>query len=132
MSTQPAAPPEDAVESGGPAAIPAAERGATVIPDKVVARIAVRAAREAMAGLADSAAGRSAAPRVSVTTGDGAARLGLSIDLPYPSDLTGSALHVQEYVGARVSELTGMRVSEVTLVIEHLLPFRGMDDRRVQ
>ncbi|MEU3726054.1 Asp23/Gls24 family envelope stress response protein, partial [Streptomyces sp. NPDC031705] len=54
--TTPAAPAPPGEPAGtAPAdrpAVPAAERGATVIPDKVVARIAVRAAREALAAYA--------------------------------------------------------------------------------
>ncbi|MFD3538594.1 Asp23/Gls24 family envelope stress response protein [Streptomyces sp. NPDC058662] len=114
--------------------LPAAERGATVIPDKVVARIAARAAREALATQADTSAAQVslAAPHASVTVGSGTARLGLTLDLPYPIDLARASREVQQYVSERVAHLTGMRVTEVTLAIEHLVPSGGQGDRRVQ
>ncbi|WP_030722689.1 hypothetical protein [Streptomyces sp. NRRL F-2580] len=133
MTSQPAA-----ASPGGAAAtrpvLPAAERGATVIPDKVVARIAARAAREALAAHADTSAAHAklAAPHASVTAGSGTARLGLTLDLPYPIDLAGASRQVQHYVSERVAHLTGMRVTEVTLAIEHLVPANGLEDRRVQ
>ncbi|WP_240804236.1 hypothetical protein [Streptomyces sp. A0592] len=64
--------------------------------------------------------------------GSGTARLGLTLDLPYPTDLAGASRHVQQYVGERVAHLTGMRVTEVTLAIEHLAPAAGPEHRRVQ
>ncbi|KOU30823.1 hypothetical protein ADK53_27770 [Streptomyces sp. WM6373] len=116
--------------------MPAAERGATVVRDKVVARIAVRAAREALAAQDDTSPARTglAAPRASVTVGGGTARLGLSLDLPYPIDLADASRRLQQYVSARVSQLTGIKVTEVTLAIEHLVPFggAGLDGGRVQ
>lgn len=134
MTSQPATP-----APGGAAAIrqtllPAAERGATVIPEKVVARIAARAAREALATHADTAAApvKLAAPHASVTVGSGTARLGLTLDLPYPIDLARTSRRLQRYVSERVAHLTGMRVAEVTLDIERLVPSGGLEDRRVQ
>ncbi|WP_405859913.1 Asp23/Gls24 family envelope stress response protein [Streptomyces sp. NBC_00090] len=135
MTSQPAA-----ASPGGAAALrpalPAAERGATVIPDKVVARIAARAAREALAAQTDTdtsaAHVKLAAPHASVTVGSGTARLGLTLDLPYPTDLARTSRELQHYVSERVAHLTGMRVTEVTLAIEHLVPSGGLEDRRVQ
>ncbi|MFJ4776285.1 Asp23/Gls24 family envelope stress response protein [Streptomyces sp. NPDC088762] len=113
---------------------PAAERGATVIPDKVVARIAARAAREALRGQAGTGTAHRelAAPRASVAVAGGSARLGLTLDLPYPADLAGAAREVQHYVGERVALLTGMKITEVTVVIEHLVSAAGHEQRRVQ
>ncbi|MET9570806.1 Asp23/Gls24 family envelope stress response protein [Streptomyces virginiae] len=113
-------------------ALPAAERGATVVRDKVVARIAVRAAREALAARDDTSPARTelAAPRASVTVGGGTARLGLSLDLPYPLDLADVSRRLQQYVSDRVSQLTGIKVTEVTLAIEHLVPFGGAGPER--
>ena len=133
MTSQPGA-----ASPGGAAALrpalPAAERGATVIPDKVVARIAARAAREALATHTDTSAAhvKLAAPHASVTVGSGTARLGLTLDLPYPTDLARTSRQLQLYVSERVAHLTVMRVTEVTLAIEHLVPSGGLEDRRVQ
>lgn len=116
------------------ARVPAAERGATVIPDKVVARIAARAAREALAGQTGVPPARLglAALRSSAAVSSGSARLGLSLDLPYPIDIAGASREVQHYVGERVAQLTGIRVTEVTLAIQHLVPSGGLEHRRVQ
>jgi uncharacterized alkaline shock family protein YloU len=116
------------------ALVPAAERGATVIPDKVVARIAARAAREALAGQTGVPPARLelAAPRSSAAVSSGSARLGLSLDLPYPIDIAAASREMQHYVGERVAQLTGIRVTEVTLAIQHLVPSGGLEHRRVQ
>ncbi|MET8294485.1 Asp23/Gls24 family envelope stress response protein [Streptomyces sp. NPDC005180] len=111
---------------------PAAERGATVIPDKVVARIAARAAREALHGQTGTAPRELAAPRASVSAAGGSARLGLTLDLPYPADLAGTARQVQHYVGERVALLTGMKITEVTVVIDRLVPAAGHEQGRVR
>ncbi|MEW2135362.1 Asp23/Gls24 family envelope stress response protein [Streptomyces sp. NPDC005409] len=115
-----------------PALPPAAERGATVIPDKVVARIAARAAREALHRQAGTTHTGLAAPRASAAVAGGSARLGLTLDLPYPADLAGAAGEVQQYVGERVAQLTGMNVTEVALTIEHLVTPDGSGHGRVQ
>ncbi|WP_371681450.1 hypothetical protein [Streptomyces sp. NBC_01276] len=111
-----------------------AERGATVIPDKVVARIAVRAAQEALATRTDTSAVHTklAAPHASVTAGSGTARLGLTLEMPYPIDLATASRQVQQYVTERVAHLTGMRITEVTLAIERLVPAEGLEHRRVE
>lgn len=139
MTPGSAAVPPPAARSTGPV-LPAAERGATVIPEKVIARIAVRAAQEALGALTDTSSTSDtsralaglAAPRASVTVGSGAARLALTLGLPYPADLAGASRHVQHHVSERVAHLTGMRVTEVTLAIEQLALAGGSQRRRVQ
>ncbi|MFI6149717.1 hypothetical protein [Streptomyces sp. NPDC051109] len=105
-----------------------------MIPEKVVARIAARAAKEAVASHSDTSAALAelAAPRASAAVDSGTARLGLTLDLPYPTDLADASRQVQRYVSERVAHLTGMRITEVTLAIEHLVPAVGMEHRRVQ
>ncbi|MFJ6784421.1 hypothetical protein [Streptomyces yangpuensis] len=105
-----------------------------MIPDKVVARIAARAAQEALATLPATPAAPSAltSPHASATTGGGAVRLRLTLDLPYPLDLAGAARHLQHHVSDRVTRLTGMHVTEVTLAIEHLAAADGQERHRVQ
>ncbi|MFD3874848.1 Asp23/Gls24 family envelope stress response protein [Streptomyces sp. NPDC058623] len=135
MTTQPAS--GSAPGKAGDTAlarVPAAERGATVIPDKVVARITTRAAREALTrqtGATPAHLGL-AAPRSTVAVSSGSARLGLFLDLPYPIDIAEASRQVQHYVGERVAQLTGIRVTEVTLTIQHLVPSGGFEHRRVQ
>ncbi|KOY55123.1 Asp23/Gls24 family envelope stress response protein [Streptomyces sp. XY332] len=134
MTAQPEAAPHGGAAAPTPPVLQAAERGATVISDKAVARIAARAAKEAVATHTDASVAHAklAAPRASVTVGSGAVRLGLTLDLPYPADLAGVSRQLQQYVSERVAHLTGMRVTEVTLAIEHLIPADGLEDRRVQ
>ncbi|MFB7467478.1 Asp23/Gls24 family envelope stress response protein [Streptomyces sp. NPDC056224] len=140
MTSQPAAAPPGGAAAPARPVLPAAERGATVIPEKVVARIAVRAAQEALATHpgaptptdASAAHTKLAAPHASVTVGGGTARLGLTLELPYPIDLATASRHVQQYVSERVAQLTGMRVTEVTLSIDRLVPAGGPEHRRVQ
>ncbi|MFJ3205642.1 hypothetical protein [Streptomyces sp. NPDC086989] len=99
-----------------------------------MARIAARAAKEALAEHTDSFAAHAklAAPRASATVGSGSVRLGLTVDLPYPTDLARASRQVQDYVSERVAQLTGLRVFEVTLAIERLVPADGLEHRRVQ
>ncbi|MFD8411088.1 Asp23/Gls24 family envelope stress response protein [Streptomyces sp. NPDC059650] len=136
MTSGSAAAPHPAAACPTRQVLPAAERGATMIPEKVIARIAVRAAQEALGALTDTSTSTAlaglAAPRASVTVGSGAARLALTLGLPYPADLAGASRHVQHYVSERVSHLTGMRVTEVTLAIEQLALAGGSQHRRVQ
>ncbi|MFH7595246.1 hypothetical protein WDV06_09085 [Streptomyces racemochromogenes] len=99
-----------------------------------MARIAVRAAQEALAAQTDTSAVHVelAAPRASVTSGGGTARLGLTLEMPYPMDLATASRQVQQYVSDRVAHLTGMRITEVTLAIERLVPADGPVRRRVE
>ncbi|MGW7349072.1 Asp23/Gls24 family envelope stress response protein [Streptomyces sp. NPDC054854] len=99
-----------------------------------MARIAARAAKEALAqhtGTATSPA-KVAAPRASASVGNDSTRLGLSVEFPYPTDLARTSREIQRYVGERVAHLTGMRITEVTLTIERLVPADGPELRRVQ
>ncbi|MFJ1869554.1 Asp23/Gls24 family envelope stress response protein [Streptomyces sp. NPDC088097] len=134
MTTQPDAAPPGAPAAGQTAVLSPAERGATVIPEKVVARIAARAAKEALATHTGTSAARAkpAAAHASATIGGGSARLRLTVDFPYPTDLAAASQHVQHYVSERVAHLTGMRVTEVTLAIEHLVSADGRERGRVQ
>lgn len=124
MRTRPASPGE---ASGTPAPAgglpPPAERGATVIPARVVARIAAQAARTAQcrraAGPPDR--GRPAAPGASATVRAGSVRLHVAVDLPYPTDIARVCERIQRDVAERVAQLTGLRVSEVTLTVRRLL-----------
>lgn len=122
MKARPRTPGE---ASGPPTAglPPAAERGATVIPDRVVARIAARAARTAQSRRAAGRPGRGgpAAPSASAAVRTGSVRLRLTVDLPYPTDIARVCAGIQQDVAERVAQLTGLRVREVTLTVRRLL-----------
>ncbi|MFI0164424.1 Asp23/Gls24 family envelope stress response protein [Streptomyces sp. NPDC017095] len=123
--------------SAGPGPAPAtglpppAERGATVIPDRVVARIAARAARTAQARHAavPPGPGTAAAPSATAAVRAGSVRVHLAMDLPYPADLAYVCERIQRDVAERVARLTGFQVGEVTLTVRRLVtaadPGRG-------
>lgn len=104
-------------------------RGATVIPERVVARIAARAGREALFAQPHAPARLAPpTPDASAHVHGGSARLRLAVELPYPIDLAAAARELQRQVTQRVGRLTGLEVTEVALVIRRLLP-EGSDGR---
>ncbi|MEU1943781.1 MULTISPECIES: Asp23/Gls24 family envelope stress response protein [unclassified Streptomyces] len=130
------------------------ERGATRIADRVVAKIASQAAREALrvdgTGAADAAAAAdvadvvdtadvgltdaAAAPphAVAVVRGD-VARVRVAVELGYPSDIGAHCGAVRRHVIERVGELTGMEVPEVVVTVERLhVPQWEHPERRVR
>ncbi|MEU9299278.1 hypothetical protein [Streptomyces sp. NPDC048269] len=107
MSTSPRATP--------PRVAPA-DRGATRIADRVVAKIAAQSAREALVARPEQAA----APHATVTVHHDIARVRVSLELDYPSDLAAQCAAVRRQVALRVEEYAGMSVPEVDIDIEHL------------
>ncbi|MDT0573904.1 Asp23/Gls24 family envelope stress response protein [Streptomyces sp. DSM 3412] len=97
-----------AVESGG--------RGALRIADRVVAKIASQAAREAL----EATPRDSAPPHATVALHHETARVRVSLELPYPSDIGGQCAAVRRHVTERVGTLAGMHVSEVAVQVERL------------
>ncbi|GAA0903408.1 hypothetical protein [Streptomyces thermoalcalitolerans] len=94
------------------------ERGATTIADRVVAKIASQAAREALGPLPPDAA----PPQAAVVVHRGVARVRLLVDLPYPQDIGACCRAVRRRVVERVGALAGMRVPEVAVRVERLHP----------
>ncbi|WP_371615251.1 hypothetical protein [Streptomyces sp. NBC_00454] len=114
MSTQPGStPPRSA-----PPRVAAADRGATRIADRVVAKIAARAAREAL----EHPAPDGSPPHATVTVHHDIARVRVALDLPYPCDLAAQCAAVRRRVALRVEEYAQMSVPEVDIDIEHLRP----------
>ncbi|MFF7974358.1 Asp23/Gls24 family envelope stress response protein [Streptomyces sp. NPDC007905] len=138
MNAHPAgAPAEVPGHAGGVEHLPPpAERGATVIPDRVVARITARVARTALAQRVAvprrGHPGAVAPPDASAATRGGSTRLHLALDLPYPTDIPDVTLGLQRDVAERVTELTGLPVTEVTVTIRRLVPKAGSARGRVQ
>ncbi|MFG2619980.1 hypothetical protein ACGFXC_20460 [Streptomyces sp. NPDC048507] len=99
-----------------PPLVPAADRGATRIADRVVAKIASRAAREAL----DAPPGNG--PHAVVTVHHDIARVRVSLELAYPSDLAAQCAAVRRLVALRIEECAQLTVPEVGIDIEHLRP----------
>ncbi|MGW2047523.1 Asp23/Gls24 family envelope stress response protein [Streptomyces sp. NPDC001858] len=117
----------DAVGTGS-TVVPAGQRGATRIADRVVAKIAAQAAREAVGPLPPDA-GR---PHASVVVrphppsrpGGGtsveAAHVRVQLELDYPTDIGARCHEVRRHVTERVGALVGMEVPEVAVQVERL------------
>lgn len=117
-----------------PAPMPAAERGALRIADRVVAKIAAQAAGEVLteAPGADLVP-REARPHASVSVRKDAARLRLTLELGYPADIGAVCGDVRRHVTGKVEALTGMDVPEVAVEVErlHSATARLKDEGRV-
>jgi uncharacterized alkaline shock family protein YloU len=112
----------------GLATVAARERGATRIADRVVAKIASQAAREALPPLpADAVPPHATVVVRRQSTGGGAdgtpthsARVRVSLELGYPSDIGAQCGEVRRHVTERVRALAGMEVPEVAVQVERL------------
>ncbi|GAA1884501.1 Asp23/Gls24 family envelope stress response protein [Streptantibioticus ferralitis] len=109
--------------------VPAAERGRLRIADRVVAKIAAQAAREALgeAPQAHRVPG-DRVPHVSVSVRPAAVResgrrlatVRLSVELGYPVDVRSVCAAVRRRVVEKVGALTDMDVPEVSVAVERL------------
>ncbi|MFD3420075.1 Asp23/Gls24 family envelope stress response protein [Streptomyces decoyicus] len=89
----------------------------------MVARIAVRAAREALirhAGLPPARLGLGPA-HSTATVREGSAHLKVSLDLPYPVDIARTCGEIRQYLTDRVSHLTGLRIDDLTVSVQRLV-----------
>jgi uncharacterized alkaline shock family protein YloU len=111
-------------------AVAAAERGATRIADRVVAKIAAQAAREVLPALPPDAV----PPHATVVVHHESARVRVSLELDYPSDIGGQCHAVRRHVAQRVRALVGMEVPEVAVQVErlHLAQAPGAAQGRTQ
>ncbi|MET7983224.1 Asp23/Gls24 family envelope stress response protein [Streptomyces sp. NPDC005281] len=113
----------------GLAAVPSPERGATRIADRVVAKIASQAAREALPPLpADAVPPHATVVVRRQASGSGgtdgtpthSARVRVSVELGYPTDIGARCGEVRRHVTERVETLAGMEVPEVAVQVERL------------
>ncbi|MFF0727360.1 Asp23/Gls24 family envelope stress response protein [Streptomyces sp. NPDC004134] len=107
-------------------------RGATRVADRVVAKIAMQGAREALRASSPAHTGGAAAgsttatarARVSVhrqgENGFGEARVQVSVDLGYPTPIGIQCAEVRRRVSERVESLAGMTVLQVAVRVERL------------
>jgi uncharacterized alkaline shock family protein YloU len=120
------------------AAVPPGGRGATRIADRVVAKIAAQAAREAVGPLPPDAGRPHATVVVRPHPGGGgpadAAHIHVHLELDYPSDLGARCRAVRRHVTERVGALAGMTVPEVAVQVErlHLAPDPGAAQGRTR
>jgi len=104
----------------------------------VVAKIAGQAAGEALSGVPGAElVPRDVRPHASVTLRRGvpdAARLRLSLEVGYPTDVGAACGAVRRHVADRVRALTGMDVPEVAVEVErlHSAALRRREDGRVE
>lgn len=124
---------EGAQESPGPGAaavVPAGERGADRIADRVVAKIAGQAAREALGPLGPD----TVPPHATVVVHQRTARVRVHLELDYPCDIGARCARVRRHVVERVGALVGMDVPEVAVHVErlHLTPAHGVAQGRTR
>jgi uncharacterized alkaline shock family protein YloU len=93
-----------------------AERGSSTIADRVVAKIAAQAAKEALDGVPEGGK----APTAMVTVHHGSARVRIGLELDYPADIGARCGEVRGQVAQRVQALAGMEVREVEVRVERL------------
>jgi uncharacterized alkaline shock family protein YloU len=108
--------------------VPPGERGATRIADRVVAKIAAQAAREALGALPEQAA----PPHATVVVHHDTARIRVHLELEYPGEIGARCRHVRRHVTERVGALVGMDVPEVAVQVErlHVVPAHGVAQGR--
>ncbi|MER5226913.1 Asp23/Gls24 family envelope stress response protein [Streptomyces flaveus] len=138
--------------------IPRGERGAITVADRVVAKIASQVAREALSRFTESAgrvppgrrtprvttavrraperntAGRDAEPAVGRQAVIGEARLRITVELGYPSDIGAQCAAVRREVTERLRTWAGMEVSDLAVSVErlHSVHARYPDQERVR
>ncbi|MFG2132349.1 Asp23/Gls24 family envelope stress response protein [Streptomyces sp. NPDC048751] len=138
--------------------VPRGERGATAVTDRVVAKMAARVAREALSRFAESAghvppgrrtphvstsvrrapertsAGRDAEAADGRQAMLGEARLHITVELGYPSDIGAQCAAVRREVTERIRAWAGMEVSDLAVSVGqlHSAHTRHTDRERVR
>ncbi|MCF3961357.1 Asp23/Gls24 family envelope stress response protein [Streptomyces fuscigenes] len=93
------------------------DRGSTTIAERVVAKIAAQAAREA---LFRGVPVGGDVPHAVVSVQHNRARVRIGVELDYPSDIGAQCGEVRRHVAERVNHLAGMTVPEVHVQVERL------------
>ncbi|UED83479.1 Asp23/Gls24 family envelope stress response protein [Streptomyces profundus] len=110
--------------------VPARERGVTRIAERVVAKLATQAAREALRAESKAQPPRrkNGGPHASAVVrrpsgGDGSggiASVRVAVELAYPSDIGSQCGAVRRQVARRIGELASMEVGDVAVAVERL------------
>ncbi|MEV7797230.1 Asp23/Gls24 family envelope stress response protein [Streptomyces sp. NPDC087512] len=138
--------------------VPRGERGAITVADRVVAKIAAHVAREALSRFTESAghvppgrrtphvttsvrwaperntAGRDAESAAGRQAALGEARMRITVELGYPSDIAAQCAAVRREVTERLRTWAGMDVSDLAVSVErlHSVHTRHTDQERVR
>lgn len=104
------------------------ERGSTRIADRVIAKIASQAAREALRTGQGARGAGGKPPHAAVSVRDrpgreglhGEARVRVAVELGYPCDIGAQCGAVRRQVSGRVRALAGMDVRDVAITVERL------------
>ncbi|MFI9580525.1 Asp23/Gls24 family envelope stress response protein [Streptomyces sp. NPDC052236] len=138
--------------------IPRGERGAITVADRVVAKIASQVAREVLSRFTESAGhvppgrrtprvtmsvrraperndeGRDGDPAESRSAVLGEARMRITVELGYPSDIGAQCAAVRREVTERLRTWAGMDVSDLAVSVErlHSVHSRHTDQERVR
>jgi hypothetical protein len=109
-------------------------RGATLIPENVVARLTAQVAREALREQTDASPDLLGlgVSRSTATVHHGSARIAVSLDLPYPIDIARACGEIQHYITEHVSHLTGLRIGDMTVSVHRLVPYESRHRGRVR
>ncbi|TDC72204.1 Asp23/Gls24 family envelope stress response protein [Streptomyces hainanensis] len=101
--------------------VPAAERGATRISERVVAKLAAQAAREALGEPGELPQATAVVRRSSDPSGSGVlASVSVEVELGYPCDIGARCRQVRRQVELRVRELAGMETTDVAVAVGRL------------
>ncbi|MEO3852058.1 Asp23/Gls24 family envelope stress response protein [Streptomyces sp. B8F3] len=118
--------------------VEAGARGATHVADRVVAKIAMQAAREALRASGPTAGPMRANARAKVSVSRqgkndlGQAHVQVSVDLDYPTRIGSQCAEVRRRVRERVENLAGMSVRQVAVSVEGLHGPQSSDGERVR
>lgn len=118
-----------------PEHVPIEDRGRTTIADKVVERIAAKAAGEIEA-VADTRGGltrllRGRLPRASAVVAGSASRIQVEVAASWPTPMSSLATKVRDHVSERVTTLAGVEVMAVDVSIADVVHVESRQ-RRVQ
>lgn len=113
-----------------PGQLPAGDRGALRIADRVIAKIAAQAAGEVLSDAPGAdLVPRDVRPHASVSVRKDTARLRLALELGYPANIGAVCGTVRRHVTGRVEALTGMEVPEVAVEVERLHSAAAVRDK---
>ncbi|MFI6940679.1 Asp23/Gls24 family envelope stress response protein [Streptomyces sp. NPDC050418] len=118
---------DDSASRPGVRTVPPAERGATSVADRVVEKIAARAAYEALTADVPAPGVR---PRAAIRVRDTTVRVRITLDLGYPCDIGAQCAAVRRQVTERVEALAGMTVPEVAVRVDGLHPAHAVGRTR--